>query len=56
MTGNRPASYELRSLYGQPSIVVHLHLLLVLDFSPGQLAVGELHHHVEERPEVIVAT
>ena len=32
------------------------YLFLVLDFPPGQLSVGELDHHVEERPQVVVAT
>lgn len=29
---------------------------LVLDLSPGQLAHGKLHQHVEEGPQVIMAT
>lgn len=29
---------------------------LVLDLPPGQLTNGKLHQHVEERPQVIMAT
>lgn len=42
----------------QPVVVLLLHepnLLLVFHFPPGKLPVHELHQHVEQAPQVVVA-
>ena len=36
--------------------VNHVDLLLVFDLPPGQLPVGKLDQHVEQGPQVVVAT